>query len=74
MDVIIVDPRMLWGTDDVWVGVIMVLAHGCTGERMRSGWTLSWLWPMGALKTDEVRVHVIMVLAHGCCGGRIRSG
>ena len=43
------DPWMLWGTDDVWVDVIMVLAHGCTGERMRSGWTLPWFWPMDAL-------------------------
>ena len=53
----------------------MVLAHGCTGEqRMRSGWTLSWFWPMDALKTDEVWMHVIMVLAHGCSGERMRSG
>ena len=42
------------GSDDVWVDVMTVFAHGCTGERMRSGWTLLWCWPMGALKTDEV--------------------
>ena len=28
---------------------VMVLAHGCSGERMRSGWTLSWFWPVDAL-------------------------
>ena len=44
-----VDPWMLRGTDDVWVDVIVVLAHGCTGERMRLGWTLPWFWPMDAL-------------------------
>ena len=44
-----VDPWMLRGTGDVWVDVIMVLAHGCTGERMRPGWTLPWFWPMDAL-------------------------
>ena len=46
-----VDPRMLWGTDDVSVDVIMVWAHGypmdAAGERMRSGWTLCGL-PMDA--------------------------
>ena len=31
-DVIMVEPWMLWGTDDVWVEVVMVLAHGCTGN------------------------------------------
>ena len=65
---------MLWRTDDVGVDVLMVLAHGCAGERMRCGWTLSSFWPMGALKTDEVWVHVIMVLAHGCFVERMRSG
>ena len=55
-----VDPMDALGSDDVWVDVLMALAHGCTGERMRSGWTLSWFWTMGALKTDEVWVHVIM--------------
>ena len=44
-----VGPWMLWGTDDVWVDVIMVLARGCRGQRM---------W-------DEVRVDVIIVLAYG---------
>ena len=46
MDVIMVDLWMLWGTDDVWVDIIMVLAHGCIGERMRFGCTLL---PMDAL-------------------------
>ena len=35
-----VGPWMLWGTDEIWVDAIMVLAHGCCGERMRSGWML----------------------------------
>ena len=33
-----------------WVDVIMVLARGCRGQRMRSGCTKSWLWPMDALR------------------------
>ena len=37
------------GTDEVWMDVIMVLAHGCSGERMRSGCTLSWFWCTDAL-------------------------
>ena len=36
MDVIMVLAHAL-KTDEVWVPVIMVLAHGCSGERMRSG-------------------------------------
>ena len=53
---------MLWGTDDVWVDVIMVLAeimalaHGCSEG------------------TDGVWVDVIIVLAHGCSVERMRSG
>ena len=47
VDVTMVDPWMLWGTD-VWVDgtsdVIMVLACGCTGEPMR----LPGFWPMDA--------------------------
>ena len=49
MDVIMVDLWMLWGTDDVWVDIIMVLAHGCIGERMRFGCTLL---PMDALGNE----------------------
>ena len=51
-----VDPWMVWGKDEVWVDVIIVLGLGCCGGRMMSGWTLSWfwpkswLWPMDALR------------------------
>ena len=62
-----VDPRMVWGKDEVWVGLIIVLGPGCCGGRMMSGWTLSWA-------TDEVWVHEIMALAHGCSEGPMRSG
>ena len=30
------------GKGEVWMDVVMVLAHGRSGERVRSWWTLSW--------------------------------
>ena len=36
-------PWMLWGTDDVWVDLIMLSARECRGQRMMSGCTKSWL-------------------------------
>ena len=43
---------VFWALDAVgdWVEVIMILARGCRGQRMRSGCTKSWLWPMDALR------------------------
>ena len=57
---------MLWGTDDVWVDVIMVLARGCNGQTDEV-----WVWMLSG--TDEVWVDVIIVLAHGCTVERVRS-
>ena len=61
MDVIIVDPWMLWGKDEVWVVDIMVdpwvnwranvagLTHGWSRGGMRSGWTVSLFWALDAV-------------------------
>eukprot|EP00439_Symbiodinium_sp_Y106_P016019 s613_g2.t1 len=50
---------MLWGTDEVWVDVIMVFAHGRSGERMRSWWTLSWFdpWMLWGAQEDKFGSH-----------------
>ena len=67
-----VDPWMVWGKDEVWADVIIVLGPGCCGGRMMSGWTLSWFWPVGAEGNgclgarNHGWVDVIIVLAHGC--------
>ena len=43
-----VDPWMVWGKDEVWADVIIVLGPGCCGGRMMSGWTLSCFRPVSA--------------------------
>ena len=79
MDVIIVGPWMLTvdlqmlrgmdfalGNGEVWMGVILVLAHGRSGERMRPGWDNVTVDPWMLWGKDEACVGLIASrLTHG---------
>ena len=62
---------MLWGTDEVWVDVIMVFAHGRSGERMRSWWTLSWFDPWMLWGAQEVGFDVTMIFPCSWAGKKL---
>ena len=68
-----VDPWMVWGKDEVWVDVIIVLGPGCCGGRMMSGGRYHGFGPLVQRATDEVGGKEIMALAHRCSEGRMRS-
>ena len=70
-DVITAGGWMLWGTDEVWVDVIMVFAHGCSGERMRSWWTLSWFDPWMLWGAQEVGFDVTMIFPCSWAGKKL---
>ena len=43
------------GQSEVWMDILlkMVLVDGCSGERLRSWWTLPWFGPWTLWRTDE---------------------
>ena len=71
MNVIIVDPWMLWGKDEVWVVDIMVDPWVNWRANVAD---VIMVVPWMVWGRDEVWVDIIIVLGPGCCGGRMMSG